>query len=245
MYQGASRIVRRVLDWKDWIPSLLDFLTEPDSSIPTVLQHLAIRGTDLDFSEVQSRKDFVLSCLVCVLHIDHADALSRIEKLGLPNALDTITWAQKSEEGIVTRLLREHDKLKFTRWPEAIPPGEPRSRKCSEGILLVLGMQIRRTPKNNHRPDSEGRQFKSGLLKSLSNLLGINQCHTTPYHPQTNGMVERWHRTLKEALIARGASNNWTRHLPTVLLCLRTALRTDSDTTAATLYYGQNIALPG
>ncbi|KAL1129723.1 hypothetical protein AAG570_012667 [Ranatra chinensis] len=42
-------------------------------------------------------------------------------------------------------------------------------------------------------------------------------------------MIERWHRTLKAALIALGASNNWTRHLPTVLLGLRTALGTDSD----------------
>ncbi|KAL1109955.1 hypothetical protein AAG570_014112 [Ranatra chinensis] len=49
-------------------------------------------------------------------------------------------------------------------------------------------------------------------------------------------MVERRHRTLKAALIARGASNNWS---------LRTASQTDSDTTAAQLLNGQNIALPG
>ncbi|KAL1116676.1 hypothetical protein AAG570_005148 [Ranatra chinensis] len=42
-----------------------------------------------------------------------ADTLSRIEELGLPNALDTITQAQKFEERTVTRLLREHDKLKW------------------------------------------------------------------------------------------------------------------------------------
>ncbi|KAL1115424.1 hypothetical protein AAG570_007454 [Ranatra chinensis] len=33
-YRGASRIVRSVLDWKDWILSILDFLAEPHSSIP-------------------------------------------------------------------------------------------------------------------------------------------------------------------------------------------------------------------
>ncbi|KAL1124009.1 hypothetical protein AAG570_001779 [Ranatra chinensis] len=33
--QGESRIVRRVLNWKDWILSILDFLAEPHSSIPS------------------------------------------------------------------------------------------------------------------------------------------------------------------------------------------------------------------
>ncbi|KAL1123650.1 hypothetical protein AAG570_002726 [Ranatra chinensis] len=48
-----------------------------------------------------------------------ADALSRIERLGLPNALDIITQAaQKSEESVVTRLLRESGKLKWLHLPE-------------------------------------------------------------------------------------------------------------------------------
>ncbi|KAL1110197.1 hypothetical protein AAG570_008274 [Ranatra chinensis] len=46
-----------------------------------------------------------------------ADALSRIEELGLLNALDTITKAQKSEEDIVTLLLREHNKPKWLCLP--------------------------------------------------------------------------------------------------------------------------------
>ncbi|KAL1131209.1 hypothetical protein AAG570_010827 [Ranatra chinensis] len=45
------------------------------------------------------------------------DGLSRIGKLRLPNSLDAITQAQKSEESTVTRLLREHVNLKWLLLP--------------------------------------------------------------------------------------------------------------------------------
>ncbi|KAL1124493.1 hypothetical protein AAG570_001119 [Ranatra chinensis] len=45
-YQGASRIVRRVLDWKDWILSILDFLAEPHSFIPYVHFEYTIFGDE-------------------------------------------------------------------------------------------------------------------------------------------------------------------------------------------------------
>jgi hypothetical protein len=46
---------------------------------------------------------------------------------------------------------------------------------------------------------------------------------TTAYHPQANGLVERTHRQLKDALRARQAGVDWPAHLPWVLLGLRAA----------------------
>lgn len=77
--------------------------------------------------------------------------------------------------------------------------------------------------------------------------LGIHKIRTTPYHPQSNAMIERWHRALKVALMARLQSNNsnWVDELPIVLLGLRTATRSDSGVSAAELTYGKTIRLPG
>ena len=57
-------------------------------------------------------------------------------------------------------------------------------------------------------------------------------------------MVERVHRHLKEGLKARGAQADWPQHLPWVLLNIRTAPKTDSNTSAAEMVYGAALTLP-
>lgn len=74
--------------------------------------------------------------------------------------------------------------------------------------------------------------------------LGITRIRTTAYHPQSNGQIERWHRTLKAALMARGATTNWSDELPTVLLGLRTALREDNNLSPALMTYGSTLRVP-
>lgn len=73
---------------------------------------------------------------------------------------------------------------------------------------------------------------------------GITRIRTTAYHPQANGQVERWHRTLKAALMARGAGTHWSEELATVLLGLRTALREDTQVSPALMTYGSTLRIP-
>jgi hypothetical protein len=65
------------------------------------------------------------------------------------------------------------------------------------------------------------------------------------FHPQSNGMVERAHRQLKNALRARTAGHDWPSHLPWVLLGLRTAPKEDSNLSSAELCLGAPLILPG
>jgi hypothetical protein len=59
---------------------------------------------------------------------------------------------------------------------------------------------------------------------ALCSILSISHVKTTAYHPQSNGLVERFHRRLKEALQARAAGPDWLSHLPWVLLGIRSAV---------------------
>jgi transposase InsO family protein len=75
--------------------------------------------------------------------------------------------------------------------------------------------------------------------------LGIEHVMTTAYHPQSNGLVERTHRQIKDALRARLAGSQWPEHLPWVLLGLRAAPKEDSNTSAAEATLGTPLTLPG
>ena len=130
-----------------------------------------------------------------------------------------------------------------TRWPEAVPLQEITAdnvaRKLYETWISRYGCPSRITT-------DQGRQFESRLFHDLAQLLGIERIRTTAYHAQSNGIVERFHRTLKAALMTRlQNSNKWISELPTVLMGLRAAVRTDTNTSAAQLTFGQALRLPG
>ena len=75
-------------------------------------------------------------------------------------------------------------------------------------------------------------------------LLGTTRHRTTAYHPQANGLVERFHQSFKDGLRARLAGANWLSDLPIVLLGIRTSLKEDLSCTAAEMVYGSRLRLP-
>ncbi|XP_028173258.1 uncharacterized protein LOC114362170 [Ostrinia furnacalis] len=129
-----------------------------------------------------------------------------------------------------------------TGWPEAIPLKDITAESISEAVysswIVRFGCPLRITT-------DQGRQFESHLFTNLTKRLGITKIHTTAYHPQANGKIERWHRTLKSALMSRGNTEKWVNELPTVLLGLRASLRDDTEISAAELVYGTTLKLPG
>ena len=86
-----------------------------------------------------------------------------------------------------------------------------------------------------------GRQFESELFQKLSEIVGFHRLRTTAYHPQTNGMIERMHHTLKTALKARGG--DWIQELPIILLGLR-AIPNESGSSPFTTVTGTSLLLP-
>ena len=84
-----------------------------------------------------------------------------------------------------------------------------------------------------------GSQFTSALWTSVSQSLGIQLHRTTSYHPQSNGLVERFHRTLKTSI------KNCTDVLPWVLLGLRTAPKEDLRASSDELVYCEPLSVPG
>ena len=64
------------------------------------------------------------------------------------------------------------------------------------------------------------------------------------FPPSSNGIVERFHRQLKNSLRPGLASSNWFEHLPSVLLGLCALPREYSATSASEAVYGSELVLP-
>jgi hypothetical protein len=129
-----------------------------------------------------------------------------------------------------------------SRWLEAIPISSTTAAAVADA--LVTGW-IARFGVPAQLTSDRGVQFCSEVWASLMSRLGVQHNLTTAYHPQANGMVERSHRQLKDALRARLAGADWLAHLPWVLLSLRATPKEDSAVSSAELVYGRRLVLPG
>ena len=130
---------------------------------------------------------------------------------------------------------------RFTRWPEVIPVPDATAETCAKALLRHW---IARFGVPNDITTDQGRQFTSKLWSELSTVLGIKHHSTTAYHPQANGMIERFHRQLKAALKAR-TGPHWMNELPLVLLGIRSSWKADIGYSPSELVYGKNLVLPG
>ncbi|KAK7877067.1 hypothetical protein WMY93_032222 [Mugilogobius chulae] len=90
-----------------------------------------------------------------------------------------------------------------------------------------------------------GPQFTSELWTAVAETLGVKLYRTTAYHPQANGLCERFHRTMKAALRASLVDNCWADRLPWVMLGLRSAPKEDLRCSSAELVLGQPLRVPG
>ena len=131
---------------------------------------------------------------------------------------------------------------RFTRWPEAIPIVDIRAEMVADaffsGWIARYGTPATITT-------DRGAQFESKLWDNLCNRFGIIRNRTTSYHPQSNGMVERFHRQLKAAFMAHESPNPWTITLPSVLLGVHSAVKKRLGRSAAEVIYGTTLRLPG
>ena len=85
----------------------------------------------------------------------------------------------------------------FTRWVEAY--SLPNQEAATVARVLVNEWICRYGAPDTIHSD-QGKNFDSQLFKETCQLLGIHKTRTTPYHPQSDGLVERFNQTLKTLL---------------------------------------------
>jgi len=129
-----------------------------------------------------------------------------------------------------------------SRWPEVVPIPDMTAETVAKAFIDTW---VSRFGCPSVITTDQGRQFESKLLHILTNALGTKRIRTTSYHPQSNGLIENFHRTLKASITSCPDSPRWSEYLPFILLILRTAINTDYEISPAETLYGQDLRLPG
>ena len=131
----------------------------------------------------------------------------------------------------------------FTRWVEAyaIPNQEATTvaDKLVEEFFCRFGI-----PEQLHA--DQGRQFESNIIREVCRLLHIYKSRTTPYHPQSDGLVERLNRTLINMLACtvHEHSGEWDRYLHQLCMAYNTSVQSSTGFTPFFLMFGRQAKLP-
>lgn len=126
----------------------------------------------------------------------------------------------------------------FSKWTEAFPltNQEAQTVAC---VLVEEWICWFGTPRSIH--SDQGRNFESTLFKELCRLLDMSKTRSSPYHPQSNGLVERFNRTLLSmlSLFVNENQTNWDCLLP-----YRSSVHASTGFTPYKILFGQEIVLP-
>jgi len=92
----------------------------------------------------------------------------------------------------------------------------------------------------------QGTDFESMLIAELMDLFDTKKLRTSPYHPETDGLTERFNQTLKIMLtnFVNDAQNNWDELLEQLAFAYKTAEHTIHEHTPFELMYGRIPKIP-
>ena len=131
----------------------------------------------------------------------------------------------------------------FTRWPEAkaIPNKQATTiaRFIFEEIICRHGC-----PKEIQ--SDNGTEFVNEIIKELANQFNIKWKFSSPYHPQTNGIIERFNRTMCSVLqkYCIAFENEWDQYISAALFAYRTLRNSTTKHEPFFLTYGRDARLP-
>ena len=120
-----------------------------------------------------------------------------------------------------------------TRWCEAFAVPDIEAKTIAK---LLVDEIISRHGAPRKLLTDRGSNYKSSLLKEVCALMGTHKIFTTAYHPQCDGLVERFNGSLVQSISMYVDSNqkNWDENLSAVLFGYRSA---PSDTTGESPFY--------
>ena len=131
----------------------------------------------------------------------------------------------------------------YTRWPEAFAVPSIDAPRVAH--LLINEILARHGSPRTLLSD-RGSNFLSSVVKEVCKIMDTRKTQTTAYHPQTDGLVERFNGTLAEGLSMYVSTHqkDWDKHLPLILFAYRVSPNATTRESPFYLLYGREPRLP-
>ena len=106
-----------------------------------------------------------------------------------------------------------------TRYPEAVPLRDVSAKSAAQALFQVIS----RVGIPKEILTDQGTSFMSRTIRELYELLGVHSIRTSVYHPQTDGLVQRFNKKLKNMIrkFVQEDSRNWDKWLDPLLYAVR------------------------
>ena len=131
----------------------------------------------------------------------------------------------------------------FTKWMEAYALPDQEATTVAKKLVDEFFCRFS-VPEQLH--SDQGKQFESKLISAICQLLQVKKSRTTPYHPQSDGLIERFNRTLTNMLASTVKENpfEWEKHLRKVCLAYNTSVHATTGHSPFFLMFGRQAQLP-
>ena len=92
----------------------------------------------------------------------------------------------------------------------------------------------------------QGTHFNNQLMHAMAKVLGYNHIFSTVYHPQSNGMIERFNATFAPQLAKLHVqeNHNWDEYLPALVFAYSTGIHATTQHSPFQLQFGREARLP-
>ena len=129
-----------------------------------------------------------------------------------------------------------------TKYPEAIALKNTDTQSVANALIQIFS----RTGIPKEILSDQGSNFTSALMKQLCKLLHIKKLTSTPYHPEANGLVEKFNGTLKKMLscFVENEKDEWDMYLPYLLFSYREVPQDSTGFSPFELLYGRHVRGP-
>ncbi|CAI5677314.1 unnamed protein product [Oreochromis niloticus] len=129
----------------------------------------------------------------------------------------------------------------FSKWVEAYPVPNEQAPTVAEKVVAEWVCRYG-APQSLH--SDQGTNFESAVFQGMCELFGIKKTHTTPFHPQSDGQVERFNATLQKALASTAERCHWDIMIPYAVMAYRATKHSSTGLTPNMMLLGREITEP-